>query len=94
MMSRFATVSSGELDAIIDNKDAKNTKKQTRLMFNLLLTYINQKNIEIDLCTATKAEIDSLLSHFYVEVRKADGDLYKKSSFKAMRAAIGRQLQK
>ena len=93
-MSRFATVSSEELSEIIENKDAKNTKKQTKHLYNILSCYIEQKRIDIDMKTATKSEINNLLVQFYVEVRKQDGDLYKKTSFKAIRSALQRQVMK
>ena len=92
MASRFATVTAEELEEIIENKDAKNTKKQTETLYNVLRTYIDQKKIKIDLKTATKREIDDVLAKFYVEVWKADGKMYKMTSFRAIRGAIQRKL--
>ena len=73
-----------QFNEIIENKDAKNTKKQTEISYNILRSYINQKKIKINVETASKQEIDDLLSQFYVEVRKGNGEMYKKTSFKAV----------
>ena len=46
-MGRFDTVDENQLKQIIDDKNAKNTKYQTKSMWNIFLTYIKQKSIDI-----------------------------------------------
>ena len=93
-MSRFASVSSDEIDNIIQNKDAENTRKQMEVFFSTLKDYMRQKNIYCSFETAPKEEIDNILAKFWVEVRRTDGEMYKVTSFKSMRAAIQRKLKK
>ena len=42
-MSRFATVSNADVGAIIEDKNAVNTKKATKSMFNVLISYCEEK---------------------------------------------------
>ena len=78
---------------IIDGKNSKNTKKQTTVLFNVLVQYISHKKLNVSLENVSKVDLDSILSQFWVEVRKADGKFYKKTSFTCMRFAIQRQLK-
>ena len=54
-------------------KNAARTKKQTEIMTNILFAYIREKNIVIDLETASRPSVNNLLESFYLEVRKQDG---------------------
>ena len=93
-MDRFASVSSEEIDDIIQNKDAKNSLKQMQVFFTTLTDYCRHKKIDCSFETASAHEICDVLSRFWVEVRRADGNMYKVTSFKSMRAAIQRKLKK
>ena len=39
-MARFATVSKNELEKLLADKDAENTKKATKLAVNIFTTYL------------------------------------------------------
>ena len=64
------------------------------VFFTTLTDYLRVKKITCSFETASKEEIDGILSKFWVEVRKTDGELYKVTSFKSMLAAIQRKLKK
>ena len=93
IMSRFTSISPEEMERIILNKDAKNTKKQMETFFATLTDYLVQKRITFSFKTASKEDIDRTLRQFWMEVRKIDREMYKVSSFKSMRSAIQRKLK-
>ena len=90
---RYATVGEKELDAIIYEKDAKNTHKATLFSWNCFLSYLKEKNIVIDVEKITKVELDNILITFYVELRKQDGELYTKTAFRAIRHGLQRKFK-
>ena len=47
-MSRFASLNDDEIAKIIQDKDSQNTKQQTNVLFNVLLTYCKEKDIALD----------------------------------------------
>ena len=69
-MERFANISETELEEIIDQKDAPNTKKATTFARNILMTYCNSKNLDFTQISATIQVFNDFLRKFYVEIRK------------------------
>lgn len=92
-MSRFATVSDSDIEAIIKGKDAENTKKLTETLYNILLSYCKEKGINLVVESISREDLDSILSRFYVEVRKSNGTMYKINSFRGIRFAIQRMFK-
>ena len=90
-MARFSTVDDEEI--ALENKDSKNTKKSTQTLSNVLVSYCKEKRLDFDVEAISKDRLDDILSKFYVEVRKVDGTLYKKTSFYAIRFAIQRKFK-
>ena len=45
-MARFAELSESELSTILEEKDAENTKKATKVTLNIFLGYLQRKRIE------------------------------------------------
>ena len=76
--SRFASLCDSELKGIVADKDSEETKKQTEISWNIRQSYCREKEIIFNPETVTKQEMDKLLVYFYAEIRKQDGDLYKK----------------
>ena len=75
------------------NKDSKNTKKQTESTFNILLAYCNEKCIPVNPEIIFQSEFNKLLCKFYAEARRADGVMYKKNSFYAIRFGTQRRMK-
>ena len=93
-MARFAEISTDELDALIEKKDARNTQKQIDVAFNVLTSYCKEKGITFCPEQITKYEMNNILVMFYVEARKLDGTMYKKNSFFSLRFGVQRKMQK
>ena len=89
---RFSSVSEEDLAKIKEDCRAESTVKATRCWFELILSYIEQKKIEINFKTSSATELADILKKFYVrvEVRRQDGSVYQRSSIRGLRAAIHR----
>ena len=68
-MSRFATYTDEWIENILNEKGSKETKQQTRVLYNILVSYCNEKQIEFDENTVDKESLNMILGRFYVEVR-------------------------
>ena len=44
-MARFAELSESELSTILEEKDAENTKKATKVTLNIFLDYLQEKGL-------------------------------------------------
>ena len=84
-MSRFASLNDDEILKIVDDNDSRNTKQETNVLFNVLVSYCKEKNIALDEKHISKENLNNILSRFYTEVRKCDGTMYKQTSFRAIR---------
>jgi hypothetical protein len=60
---RFAALNSEEKDAVLENINAKNTKRQ---------------NMDLDFENCSLEHLDQTLSNFYMEMRNKKGDMYSK----------------
>ena len=77
---RFANLSAAEIEELIWQKDAKNTRSLIDKSVKLLKTYCADKNVALPE-DPSNAELDELLSQFYAETRKRNGDFYAKKEF-------------
>ena len=85
---RFASVTKEEYEEILRNKDSEATRKSTEKAVKLLRTYLHEKGQSEEFEKLTKAELDSVLCLFYVEIHKLDGDYYKTASLNSIRAGL------
>ena len=95
MASRYAALSVEDKQKIIDDKESKNTRRATNTVVTTLLDYMKSTSCATvaDLSTMTKEQLDRVLYDFYAEVRTKQGELYKKTSFIALKNGINRHLQ-
>ena len=93
-MERFANIEDNELQRILDERHAVNTQKANLVSFNVFKKYCLEKKFNLDLVSILKFELDELLKSFYVEARKEDGTMYKKTSLGSLRFGIQRYLKK
>ena len=91
---RFVSVTKEEYEEIFRNKDSEATRKSTEKAVKLLRTYLHKKGQSEEFEKLTKAELDSVLCLFYVEIRKLDGDYYKTASLNSIRAGLCHHLKK
>ncbi|XP_042340939.1 uncharacterized protein LOC121941961 isoform X2 [Plectropomus leopardus] len=91
-ISRHALVSDLELDELEESKSgiSKVTKKQTNWAVNCFLGWLEAQRLQVDLSTVEKAELNSMLRHFYGSVRNSKGELYGIASYIALRAGLNR----
>ena len=82
---RFATVSQTDLAQLVENKDAKNTKRATRLARRVFNEYLKEKH---ESEPKTKEQICNALKLFYIEARQADGNSCCKNSLTSLRFGL------
>ena len=92
-MERFAIIDEKQIQNILDDKSSKNTKKATEVSFNILCTYLKTSKIDFNFTNINKIELNDVLRKLYVEVRKQDGDYYRKASLVALRFGIQRRIK-
>lgn len=92
-MARFLNATDCDIENIIKEKDAENTKKVTEIFVNVLKSYCRENKINFDIKTISKEDLATILVKFYVEVRKTDGSPYKLTSFRSMRFALQREFK-
>ena len=71
---RFVHLSDEEKQIILDNVDAKNTKRGTATAVKCFTDYLNSRNEDIHFENLSTNELDSLLSDFYLEARNHKGE--------------------
>ena len=91
-MARFADVSDNELNKLLEDRHSINTKHSTTLAWRVFEAYTQAKNINLDLLSIEKSELCEILRKFYVEIRKSDGTMYTKSSFRTIRGGLQRKI--
>ena len=84
-MARFAEVNEIEYDNILKDMNSINTHRVTSVACNIYITYLVEKELSVDLVTVSKKDLNDILKLFYLEVRKADGSFYRKSSLASIR---------
>ena len=72
---RFATFSEEDLKEIVNNSEAENTKKLTRIAVNVFREYLLSKQISAEFEGLSCEELDRLLGRFYVELRNNKGEM-------------------
>jgi hypothetical protein len=86
---RFVSVDDEDLEALLDNKDSKNTKTCIKSAVNILTAFCASRNILFhDLEQMSEADLCSQLKSLYAVVRSQKGDLYSKKSMISIRYGI------
>ena len=92
-MSRFATLSTADIDNLLLTKDSESSNKSAEQSFNIFLRHLKEKNETIDVKTIESCTLNEILSKFYAEARKEDGNLYKKTSMQSLRYGLQRKIK-
>ena len=71
--ARFACLNDEEFDLIIQDKDSKNTIKATKMGVTIFREYLMEKGLPNEFERLDKSALATILSKFYLEVRKSDG---------------------
>ena len=81
-----------EFRRILNEKDAKNTRRATNGAVKIFRTYLKDKNMLETFENFTNEELDDIVGKFYVEVRQENGDKYQRSSLFSIRYGLNRHL--
>ena len=94
---RFSSLSSDEIQLLIEKKDSENTQKSTKNAVATLIAYCNEISPEESppkdaeyLEKLSKEELNELLTAFYPNARKKNGENYKKSALMGLRFGLQR----
>ncbi|XP_071135474.1 uncharacterized protein KIAA1958-like [Mytilus edulis] len=90
---RFATTTNEEIDAKRLNMNAENTLKANRKCAYILRDYLQEKQQDDEFEKFDCVRLNETLCHFYVDLRKGDGERYKASSLESIRHGINRYLK-
>ena len=88
--SRFATLTKEDLNLLLDDKDAKSTKRATKSALKVFHQYLKEKKAGEP---QTKETLTNVLKLFYAEARKTDGTSYSKSTLNSLRFGLNRHFK-
>jgi hypothetical protein len=74
-----------EIERLLANKDAKNTKKATSQAYKIFA-----KSVDVAQAEADNTSLDKALAKFYATAKKEDGSRYKAGSFLTLRQGLRR----
>lgn len=87
---RFKRCTTKDKSDIYDGRKAPNTNKATKLWMNCFSDYLKEKKLP-PVYKIESDDLPNILSDFYTELRKTDGENdYKISTLKCIRAALNR----
>ncbi len=92
-MKRFADHSAGEILAKRANIVPKNTINANKGASSLFRCYLEEKSQNTNFETFDPVRLAEHLSHFYMDVRTKDGEMYKATSLESMRHSLNRYLK-
>lgn len=92
-MKRFADHSAGEILAKRANIVPKNTVNANKGASSLFRCYLEEKSQNTNFETFDPVRLAEHLSHFYMDVRTKDGEMYKATSLESMRHSLNRYLK-
>jgi hypothetical protein len=93
MASRFGIADSDVIQDLKASSENRNTRKSTNLWVGVFKKWAAYRNMGENLETYKVEELDEVLSRFYAEVRKTNGEEYEPDSLKVMQASLDRFLR-
>ena len=91
--ARFLVKTDEDVLHLLENAVPQNTRKSTDMWVGILASFCSERKIDFDLSTCSAQELNDVLCKFYPGLRTKKGELYKKSSYFAARAAVHRKVQ-
>ena len=82
------------VEAFVDQQKYKNTKRKTHSDLKTWYTWCGKHGETRELKDIPPAELDRLLGHFFVTVRRKDGSLYEPDTLSSFQRSIDRHLTK
>ena len=93
MASRFGVADSDVIQDLKASSENRNTRKSTNLWVGVFKKWAAYRNMGENLETYKVEELDEVLSRFYAEVRKTNGEEYEPDCLKVMQASLDRFLR-
>ena len=91
---RFPIISSDEIHELKSITSNKNTSRSTKQWMNVSRSWCECHHLEyVSIEIMAPEKLDKVLSNFYAEVKKKDGDDYEPESLNIMQSAIKRYLK-
>ena len=91
--SRFATLSSAEIESLKRKSINSNTCKTTKTWYNVYASWAEARNERKNMENIPPTELNTILERFYAEVCKKDGSDYEPESLGVMQASLDRYLK-
>ena len=92
-MERFGSRDEVEIDGMLENIHSINTKKSNKKASKALSEYLKSRGEPNEFESFDSEKLNRILTHFYLNVRKVDGNFYKTSSLENLRFSLNRHLQ-
>ena len=91
-LSQFGATTPAEKKEILDKRNANNTNRATKSAMMTFMEYLREKQLPsvVDL---DMEPLSDILTDFYTNLHKTDGDNYKLQSIKCIRAGINRYMK-
>ena len=86
----FAEVGEGDVEKLLENKDAKNTQRVVKRSASLFQKFIGD---DVDIASLSKTEINEKLRLFFVSICCQNGELVKKSTLTNLRYGLSKLLK-
>ena len=90
---RFVVKSEEEVKKLSDDGVPAHTRRTTETWLAVFTAFCAEQNSQIELTTCSGEELNQVLCEFYPSLRTKKGELYKKASYFAARAAIHREVR-
>jgi len=90
---KIMQMSEQDIQNLVYNSEAVNTKKQTALAVKMFRDYLMEKELDPDFEKYDAQTLDESLTKFYAEIRNKKGEMYKKTTLSSYRQGIQRHLQ-
>uniref|UniRef100_A0A4W3GCH0 ZMYM2-like/QRICH1 C-terminal domain-containing protein n=1 Tax=Callorhinchus milii TaxID=7868 RepID=A0A4W3GCH0_CALMI len=90
---RHVSVTEEDLIVLEEERNEKNTRKQTDWAVNILKQWLIEKGQDEHFEVMSVEELNGVLREFYGTVRNHDGNTYSISSYKSIRAGLNRHLK-
>ena len=93
MASRFASLSTAEIEEIEQKKNKENTKKVIKKAVKVFRSFLSEKNMPVEFEEYSTPDLDEALKSFYANARTEKGELYKVTSFNQIKYGITKYLK-
>ena len=91
--SRFAFATATTIEELKNCSKNENTAKSTDFWLSVWKKWCLEKKITDEIENYEPAELNTLLEHFYAEVKNKQGEDYEPESLKVMMASLDRHLK-